>query len=402
MICKKDARRPAALSVILAVLALSPAPAAHVRWTAQDLPRGQIIESVACLDNPAETYALYLPSMYAPGRAWTLLVGFHPGARGRAIVETYRAAAEQYGYVVAGSNTSRNGPWNVSLNAARAMFADLGRRFSIDRKRIYLTGHSGGARVAMQIALQGQIAGVIASSAGFADARARASVPFVVFGTAGTEDFNHLELRQVDRALKTPHRLAVFNGGHTLPPADVAMDAVEWLELQAMKSNLRPREETLIDRLWQKRQNAIDATGSTATAVQLLRAAAEDFAGLRDVAAMATRAESLAKDREISRALAREKSDDEEEARTIDRVLSLEGQLRDPDRRRETLADLEGVLARLSKTAAGSMNTTQRQQARRLLRTITMGAAERSQDPDYLALIERYKKTSGVFFLEST
>jgi pimeloyl-ACP methyl ester carboxylesterase len=380
-----------------AVLAVVAAPPTH-QTSVQDLPRGQIIESVACLDNPSETYALYLPSGYAPDWPRTLLVGFHPGARGRAIVETYRAAAEQYGYVVAGSNTSRNGPWNVSLNAARAMFADLGRRFSIDRKRIYLTGHSGGARVAMQIALQGQIAGVIASSAGFADAKPRASVPFVVFGTAGTEDFNYLELRQVDRALKTPHRLAVFNGGHTLPPADVAMDAVEWLELQAMKSGLRARDEALVDRLWQKRQRAIDAAGSTAAAVHLLRAAAEDFAGLRDVAALTSRADALAKDREIGRALAREKTDDDEEARTIERVLGLEGQLRDPDRRRETLADLEGLLSRLSKTAAAPADTPQRQQARRLLRTITMSAGDRSQDSDYLALIGRYKKTSGDFF----
>ena len=28
--------------------------------------------------------------------------GFHPGARGRAIVDTYQAAAERYGYVVVG------------------------------------------------------------------------------------------------------------------------------------------------------------------------------------------------------------------------------------------------------------------------------------------------------------
>ena len=43
-----------------------------------------------------------------------------PGARGRAIVETYQAAAEQYGYIVAGSNTSRNGPWAISMASVRA------------------------------------------------------------------------------------------------------------------------------------------------------------------------------------------------------------------------------------------------------------------------------------------
>jgi len=44
------------------------------------------------------------------------------------------------------------------------MGADVSRRFSVDPGRLYLTGLSGGARVAMGIALSGnRIAGVIAS-----------------------------------------------------------------------------------------------------------------------------------------------------------------------------------------------------------------------------------------------
>ena len=72
--------------VALALLALQAVP--------PDLPRGQVIESVACLANAAETYSLYLPSTYTPDRPWPLLMGFHPAARGRAIVEKYRNAAE--------------------------------------------------------------------------------------------------------------------------------------------------------------------------------------------------------------------------------------------------------------------------------------------------------------------
>ena len=62
------------------------------------------------------------------------------------------------------------------------------------------------------------IAGVIASSAGYPDSQPRATVPFAIFGTAGTEDFNYIEMRQLDRKLTSPHFLAVFNGGHMLPP----------------------------------------------------------------------------------------------------------------------------------------------------------------------------------------
>src|SRR5207248_9970489 len=118
--------------------------------------------------------------------------------------------------------------------------ADLGQRFSIDAERLYLTGMSGGARVATQDALNNNnIAGVIASSAGYPDSKPRASVHFAVFATAGTEDFNYIEMRQLDRKLTSPHHLAIFNGGHTLPPDEIALEAIEWMELAAMKSGRR-------------------------------------------------------------------------------------------------------------------------------------------------------------------
>ena len=71
---------------------------------AQELPRGEVIDGVRCASDPAQTYALSLPSTYSADRTWSVLVGFHPAANGRAIVEKYRHAAEQYGYVVAASN----------------------------------------------------------------------------------------------------------------------------------------------------------------------------------------------------------------------------------------------------------------------------------------------------------
>ena len=207
------------IAVLISCACASSAPA-------QEIQRGAIVDPVQCANDPAQTYALYLPSRYAPERAWSVLFAFHPAARGRLMVEKYQAAAEQYGFIIAASNNARNGPHAVSAAAAQAMSTDVGRRFSIDPQRVYLAGMSGGVRVAMAIALAGNnIAGVIASSAGYPDSQPRAKVPFAVFSTAGTEDFNYLEMRLLDRKLSSPHFLAVFQGGHTLPPDDVAFDA---------------------------------------------------------------------------------------------------------------------------------------------------------------------------------
>src|SRR5262249_34853394 len=159
---------------------------------------------VKCANDASQSYALYLPSKYDPVRSWPVIFAFDPGARGRVPVERYQAAAEKYGYIVAGSNNSRNGPWEVSTNAARAVFPDVTGRFNIDQKLIYLAGMSGGARGVMGIALgQHDVAGVIASSAGFPDSKTRKSVQFPVFMTAGTEDFNLIKMRRLDREFTT-------------------------------------------------------------------------------------------------------------------------------------------------------------------------------------------------------
>jgi len=215
---------------------------------AEDLPRGQIIDPVRCAADPSQTYALYLPSHYSPDRKWNLILAFDPRGQGRQGVEHLQAAAEKYGFIVAGSNNSRNGPPQVSLTAAQAMWTDVGKRFAINPNRIYTAGFSGGARIAMKVAFDSdQIAGVIASSAGFPPGHRRSDLKFVVFGTAGTEDFNYLEMRQLDQELSSPHRVVIFEGGHTWLPSALAIQAVEWLEFQAAHPGSRDEPKRDLD-----------------------------------------------------------------------------------------------------------------------------------------------------------
>src|SRR5262245_36088068 len=108
-------------------------------------PPGKISEDVKCVAEPAQSYALYVPSNYSPDRLWPVIFAFDPGARGRIPVERYQAAAEQYGYIVAGSNQSRNGSWATSEAAIRAMSQDVTQRFAVDEKRFYTAVMSGGA-----------------------------------------------------------------------------------------------------------------------------------------------------------------------------------------------------------------------------------------------------------------
>lgn len=359
---------------------------------AQSLTRGVVLERVVCAADATQSYALYVPSGYTPDRLWSVIFAFHPAARGPQMVEKFRAGAEQYGYIVAASNNSRNGPQGMSGVAAKAMSNDVARRFNIDPKRVYLAGMSGGARVATTLALANtSIAGVIASSAGFPDSQPRPRVPFAIFSTAGTEDFNYIEMRTLDRHLSSPHFLAVFRGGHMLPPDDVAFDAVEWMELQAMRSGRRGRDEALAARMLEKRRSRIAAVTDPAETVYLLQALVEDFKGLADVAAETRRLDELTRRSDVKKALKREREADDAEQRMLKEVYTLEAQLLDDGARDGALVSLRDRLTRLSRKASAAEDTPERSQARRVLRLITAGASERIPDQQYLGMLQQFR-----------
>jgi hypothetical protein len=272
------------------------------------------------------------------------------------------------------------------------MSRDVGRRFVIDAGRLYLTGHSGGARVAMEVALgPNDIAGVIASSAGFPDAKPRRSARFAVFATAGTEDFNYLEMRRLDAALTSPHHLHVFDGGHAVPPTEVAMEAIEWLEVEAMRSSRRAVDASLVDALFAARGREVDAAADPAVRLRLLRDVVADFAGLRDLTAERARLAAMERDAEVTRAVAADRAALDAEARALDEALGLEARLRNPDVRTATLARLDGLLGGWARAAASAEPSADRQQARRLLGAIAAGASSRAGDAEYTSLVQRHR-----------
>ncbi len=343
---------------------------------------------------------LYLPSNYTPAKRWNLILAFDPGGRGRRPVERYQAAAEKYGYIVAGSNNSRNGPWDVSRAAAQAMWTDVLHRFNIDPRRIYAAGHSGGARVSMAIAVStgdgngregkypGKIAGVFASSAFYPDDQPLTSPVFPVFGTAGTEDFNNLEMHRFDQTVTSPHRLEIFEGPHTWLPESLATRAVEWMELQAMKSGLRPRNEEWLTRFFATLEAEAAALQDPVAQDHALAALAADFDKLRDVSTIRAREAALRKQPGIQNALHAQRAEQQTESETLSSIANLEQGLGDGS---ETRADSLRALRQRLTTLSGQAKAAQDSSTRRMARRVLAGVAAGSRgidDREYQALVE--------------
>lgn len=252
--------------------------------------RGKLVEHISCPADPSQTYTLYLPSAYDPTRKWPLLLVFDPGGRAARAAEVFRDAAERFGWIVAASENSRNGPWEPTLRAINAMWPALMTGYAVDQRRIYAAGHSGGATVAWLLAQQtGQLAGIIVSGQPNPQVEPAKGKAFAWFGMAGQTDFNLLEVKKIDEQLSrasNPHRLELFDGGHQWPPADSVGRALGWMEIVAMKEGRRPRDEELARTLLAEdmaRAQQLEDRSRVTEAWRSYASIATSYSGLLDV-----------------------------------------------------------------------------------------------------------------------
>ncbi len=358
---------------------------------AASVPAGKIVDPVKCVADPAQSYALYLPARYSAERAWPVILTFEPLARGRLPVERFQAAAEAFGYIVAASNNSRNGPWEDSMAAARAMTADVLGRFAIDSRRVYLAGMSGGARVALALALgSSEIAGVVACAAGYPGGKLYKKVPFPIFATAGADDFNYVELRRLDRELTTPHHLAIFTGGHGWLSSDLAVEAIEWLEIEAMRAGRRPRDAALVDRIFAKRTAALAARGDGPELLAALDAMAADFAGFKEVAEFSARAAALRRDKRVKQEIRKELDAEHEEERQRNLLDAIEAQLANPEQAGVARARMREAWKKLAAGARAGEDSQERRVARRVWYGAAVSAQHRKLDPEYRKIIAEF------------
>jgi predicted esterase len=214
-------------------------------------PKGEVVPRVACAEKPEQTYALYLPSRYASDNRWPIVYILEPAARGPLPVEAMKGAAEKYGFILAASNNSRNGPLAPSVDALAAMWADTHARFSIDDRRIYFAGFSGGARMASHLARECKCThGVFLNGAGLVGGGpVPKDLAIPVFATVGESDFNYSEMVRLDAqldAVGVPHVLRRFDGPHQWAPPEVWDEALAWTSLLEMKDGRRERDEAVI------------------------------------------------------------------------------------------------------------------------------------------------------------
>jgi predicted esterase len=234
--------------------------------------KGKIIPKVTCKTNYAISYALYLPKNYTTVLKFPVIIAFDPHGSGILPLEKYRDLADKYGYILMGSNDSKNGlDMNTSGVIIDALFSETSGRYSIDSTRIYVMGFSGGARIACIIGLyQGGVAGIIGCGAGFPATNQPIRFKPDYISIAGNADFNMNELIKLDKQLdevKFTHASILFNGKHDWPPVEIMENAFIWTEFCSMRKGFILKNDSMILNFVHRQEKIIGKDEETADAV---------------------------------------------------------------------------------------------------------------------------------------
>ncbi len=198
------------------------------------------------------TFALYLPKLYNNTSSWPIVFFFDAGGNGALPVAKYQQLADSLGYVLIGSNVSKNGQdldeakiiWNTLKNIC---FNNL----SIDRNRILLAGFSGGARVCCAIgSTEASISGIIANSAGAQQLEELLNQNTFFIGLAGNGDMNRTEMLSIEQHLESTslaHFYIEFDGKHEWAPSKIMQKALMLASMNAYLKNPNAVDISLIE-----------------------------------------------------------------------------------------------------------------------------------------------------------
>lgn len=220
------------------------------------LQTGVIIDSVKIAANPTESYAIYFPKKYDAKTPLALVFIFEPAARGKEGIKPFILAAETYNYILVCSNTSKNGSTQDNIAVAGRLFDAVLQKYAIDNSQLYIAGFSGGARLASFFGIStGAFQGVIACGASFngMDKFIPPSNNFSYAGMVGDRDMNYQEMIEnkqwLDNA-KIVNTLFIAHEEHVWPKPSEMLRTFDWLEIQAYRKNIRPKNDTIIKRIY--------------------------------------------------------------------------------------------------------------------------------------------------------
>ena len=214
--------------------------------------KGVVIDSISISNSTDESFALYLPLSYQANTPSSIVFIFEPAARSAVGIQPFIEASEKYGHILVCSNNSRNGPYERNFGIANRLFDHVFSHFNINQTEMYLSGFSGGSRLACAIAsLTNKFSGVIACGAGFPnESQYRPSLQdYAYVGVVGDRDMNYREMHNNKgfmEIMNFNYTLITYEGDHSWPPSEEIIRAFDWLYLQKLSKTNSAETDSLL------------------------------------------------------------------------------------------------------------------------------------------------------------
>jgi predicted esterase len=188
-----------------------------------------------------QTYMLFIPPEYSASKHWPLVLCVSPGDDACGWPE-FQSICRSQGVVFASPMNTGNGqPFAKRARIVLDVLDDVRRRLAIDPDRVYLSGMSGGGRVAARVAyaLPEACAGVMPMCGSYSLreepwVRLRVAERLSVALLEGETDWLRAETEReylpIMKAYQVRAKLITYPGGHATPPGNMLRDAFLWVE----------------------------------------------------------------------------------------------------------------------------------------------------------------------------
>jgi tetratricopeptide (TPR) repeat protein len=172
-----------------------------------------------------------------------------------------------------------------------------------------------------------------------------------------------------------PFKIEVFDGSHQWPPASLCTEAIEWMEIRAMKDGKKEKDTALIDALYAKsvdKAKNLESGGDLLDARDEYRSIQRDFEGLHDTTAVTQKLNELKDSPVLAKQVEQQKLREQKAQEFMMKLGSVTRSIRDtskPVPKAETVSAFLG-LEDLKKQATSGATPEDRTAAQSLLRQV--------------------------------
>lgn len=206
--------------------------------TKKDTISAKATESTdSCTTNHQNRYEVYVPQRKSTQEKLPLLVILDSHGSGKFALEKFKKAATNYGIILVASDLVKNGYPDFE-QAIQTLVEDVRQKYPINDK-LYITGFSGGARMALGYALSHPTQGLILCGA-LGSPQQIGSLSCPIISISGTDDFNFIETAQFmfqEQTMPSNLKIELLSSSHSWPDSETLSNAVGFLTLYSSEEN---------------------------------------------------------------------------------------------------------------------------------------------------------------------